>query len=624
MKKLLTISLLFLATYVNAQYMPRQDKIWARSTAGEPITLDGVLNESAWAKAESLQIIYGVVGTIPTSGYRSENNPDGITDPTHATVKFLTNNNQLYIAFVIPDSSIGGGPTGSAWPFWDGILMSVKNAKSSTRPTPAVEIFPTFLFTGDSVGAPFKLGYDGKYRDKAPAAQLARWDAAVKIHGTSNDDSTPDTSWIVEMKINLDSVGYHATAPGGDVIALNFSIWDQDWYFTKNAQKMSSERTWWQAPWGNSNGPNFGRVYVEPEVTINSGVIPEVLPDGIIPNGAGLPDPVIDGELDEASWAGAYTFNIAWGDSLLRTTYPSIGPLASGQWQPELVTGSKPPVLDPSFATIKIFFKDDYLYLGADVNDMLIQGLDNYDQVDGLGLILADRGTFDENEHTPVTKLLRMNFAADGLLHGFDALAPLIDSGATIAAKLKGTSTINVNSDIDEGYKIEMKLDLKKLGYPTGLGDKLIFAGVDLYDGDSFDDAAKNYGTRTWWFREHAGGPALAWLEMDPSKLTDVDKDISVSIPSTIELRGNYPNPFNPITSIQYSIPQSGKVGLIVYNNLGQQVSRIKISDQAAGTHDYSFNGAGLSSGIYFYQLILQSVEGKSFESKVGKMILIK
>jgi hypothetical protein len=70
MKKLLLLWLLMLTVYANAQYQPRQDIIWARSTAGETITLDGVLNEPAWAKAESLQVVYGTKGPIPSSGYR--------------------------------------------------------------------------------------------------------------------------------------------------------------------------------------------------------------------------------------------------------------------------------------------------------------------------------------------------------------------------------------------------------------------------------------------------------------------------------------------------------------------------------------------------------------------------
>jgi hypothetical protein len=628
MKRFLLIGLLVLTAYVNAQYQTREDIIWARSIAGESITLDGVLNENAWTKAESIQVVYGVLGTLPSSGYRSEFQPDANTDSTRATVKFLIDGNQLYLGFTIPDSSVGGTKD---WARWDAILMSVKDKASSTRPAPASEYFYTWWLSGGGdtltawVGRPPR--FVGKYGDiednGRTEAEIAAWDAVTIVNGKANDDQ-PDNGWTVEMRIDISAQGYDAIITEGEVVALNFSIWDVDNVFGGDASKISAARTWWQAPWGNAHGPNFGRVMTRPDVTINSGALPVVPPDVIIPNGAGLPDPVIDGKLDEATWAGAYSFNIAWSDSILRASYPGVGPLASGQWQPELVTGSRPPILDPSFATIKMLFKDHYLYLGADVNDQLIQGTETYDQVDGLGLILADRGTLDENEHIPVFKLLRMNFSLDGTLQAYDALTALIDSGANIAAILKGQSTININTDVDEGYYLEMKLDLTKFGYPTDLGDKLLFAGLDLYDGDSFDDAVKNYGTRTWWFREHTGGPAAAWMELDPNKLTDVEKTETALIPETISLNGNYPNPFNPSTKINYSIPQSGNVNLMVYNGLGQQISRIPMGNQIAGTYEYKFNANDLASGIYFYQILLQNVDGKSFESIIGKMILMK
>ncbi len=169
-----------------------------------------------------------------------------------------------------------------------------------------------------------------------------------------------------------------------------------------------------------------------------------------------------------------------------------------------------------------------------------------------------------------------------------------------------------------------MKLDLTKFGYPSDLGNQVLWGGMDLYDGDSFDDAAKNYGTRTWWFREHAGGPAAAWMVLDPDKLTGVENKPIATIPSTIELKGNYPNPFNPSTKISYSVPQAGNVSLIVYNSLGQQITKVVMGNQNAGGYEYKFNANNLSSGIYFYQILLNSVDGKSYESKVGKMILMK
>ena len=71
---------------------PRQDYIWARATAG-PITMDGQLNEPAWAQADSMVIRYGQDSGIPGSGWFNE---AGLlpSDPTSATLRFLHVGNQ--------------------------------------------------------------------------------------------------------------------------------------------------------------------------------------------------------------------------------------------------------------------------------------------------------------------------------------------------------------------------------------------------------------------------------------------------------------------------------------------------------------------------------------------------
>ena len=46
----------------------------------------------------------------------------------------------------------------------------------------------------------------------------------------------------------------------------------------------------------------------------------------------------------------------------------------SGHWQPELGGNPKPPIIDPSYGKIQMFFKDDYLYLAADIDDGRVQG----------------------------------------------------------------------------------------------------------------------------------------------------------------------------------------------------------------------------------------------------------
>jgi len=200
-----------------------------------------------------------------------------------------------------------------------------------------------------------------------------------------------------------------------------------------------------------------------------------------------------------------------------------------------------------------------------------------------------------------LAEMLRINFDAAGQPAVYDFLQTLIDTGkAEYGVALKGATTVNNNTDVDEGFTIELKVDLTGLGYPANLGDKLIFLGADLFDGDSFEDPLADYGSRTWWFRENDGGPALAWGYLDPNKPVGVEDEISGLIPNSIELYGNYPNPFNPSTKIKYSVPESGIVNISVFNTLGEEVESINLFNNA-GLNEFNFNAANLSTGVYFF-----------------------
>lgn len=89
--------------------------------------------------------------------------------------------------------------------------------------------------------------------------------------------------------------------------------------------------------------------------------------------------------------------------------------------------------------------------------------------------------------------------------------------------------------------------------------------------------------------------------------------------PDEYTLSQNYPNPFNPQTTIAYSLANAESVHLAVYDMLGRQVAvLVDGSQQTVGTYTVRFDASGLSSGIYFYQIIAGQF------SKTGRMQLIK
>ena len=73
--------------------------------------------------------------------------------------------------------------------------------------------------------------------------------------------------------------------------------------------------------------------------------------------------------------------------------------------------------------------------------------------------------------------------------------------------------------------------------------------------------------------------------------------------PYLFSLKNNYPNPFNPTTTIQYTLGISGKVKLVVYDNTGKIVRTIYDTYQQAGKHLIEFDGSTLSSGMYTISL---------------------
>ncbi len=102
-------------------------------------------------------------------------------------------------------------------------------------------------------------------------------------------------------------------------------------------------------------------------------------------------------------------------------------------------------------------------------------------------------------------------------------------------------------------------------------------------------------------------------FEYDP---TSVDDD--ENIPLRFELKNNFPNPFNPETKIEFSIPASSLTTLKIYDILGREVAVLINELKQPGNHEIVFDAKNLSSGVYLYKLTA------GINSQIKKMILIK
>ena len=95
--------------------------------------------------------------------------------------------------------------------------------------------------------------------------------------------------------------------------------------------------------------------------------------------------------------------------------------------------------------------------------------------------------------------------------------------------------------------------------------------------------------------------------------------EVSLEAPKVFALSQNYPDPFNPSTTIQFTIPSDGRATLKIYNTLGREVATLFDGCAAAGEYyQATFNASNLASGIYFSRL---EFEGKM---QVKKMMLLK
>jgi len=243
--------------------------------------------------------------------------------------------------------------------------------------------------------------------------------------------------------------------------------------------------------------------------------------------------------------------------------------------------------------------------VGADVFRAMSYG---YDTATGLGF-----------------KLATFNIRGSELLHGLELSLSQLEVGDDLCPQVSGMS-FEYDASKPVGQRVvesSVKIGCRSLNprrtysitSNSGLPQMLAMMGItiqDMKELPSFEfQVVRDYIGRLRRVDYRAEG--RIW-----DKSVRVQRHCDLAWDRHDGCSHNYPNPFNPSTTITYILPANSHVTLTVYNTLGQLVTTLVNQDERAGAHDVRWNAGNAASGIYFYRLNAGSV------TETKKMILAK
>ncbi|MCF7904991.1 MAG: T9SS type A sorting domain-containing protein [Candidatus Marinimicrobia bacterium] len=307
-----------------------------------------------------------------------------------------------------------------------------------------------------------------------------------------------------------------------------------------------------------------------------------------------------DGFFDE--WAGIEPFIIgqpnSWGHSEVNNT-----------------------VTDNSDASAKLYLAvdQDYLYVAADVVDDVYYGwtpgTGNWWDHDALQLFIGlydqrgpRHGSFQRGDEPDYSVV----FANDSLYN---------DNPGGMSEMAGSGDGMYYFEGFSSDYVIEAKISLDSLAasgedakFVPQNGMRIIMEPI-LHDNDGsgWEGNVESSPLNT----DNAWNNNNEWSQTWVGTGDLVSRE-DVTLPGVYALRANYPNPFNPSTTISYEIAQQEHVKLTIYNMLGQEVANLVNEVQPAGTYQIQFDASTMASGIYLY-----TIEAGSF-GDTQKMILLK
>ena len=264
---------------------------------------------------------------------------------------------------------------------------------------------------------------------------------------------------------------------------------------------------------------------------------------------------------------------------------------------------------------------EDYLYIAADVIDDVYDG---YQPDDGTG------GWWENDVFELFIGLYDQRGAKHvGMMRGDEPDYKFFFLETHTVNDFNAQDTLAVNGDgnyYQEGFNPDWVVEAKLALDDIAFGDDIRLNAVNgmripieptFHDNDGAGWEGNLVGSPT--NTDNAWQTPSVWSStwIGDQSMVGIDGNDGV-IPHEFALYHNYPNPFNPATTIEFSIPETQRVTLKVYNLMGQEAVTLVDGELQAGYHATKWHAGNMASGIYFYRLMSDK------KAITQKMILMK
>lgn len=236
-------------------------------------------------------------------------------------------------------------------------------------------------------------------------------------------------------------------------------------------------------------------------------------------------------------------------------------------------------------------------FLTSEVPDLVFENVDTlqYEMNSGLLFFAENLTVSSETNITADSALIQMT---EGYLPEEDSLG-VEDAGFLEVTSGPSWIRLSGNDDLDDYEEV------------------LQTAYLTAFEAETYSDTLKRFEIKIWK-GAFASDPVVKYVSVSYSDTTTTSAKEPGALPDSYSLSPNYPNPFNPVTSVRFSLPEPAEVKLTIFNMLGQEVAVLVNEKKNAGWYTVQIDANSWASGLYIYRL-----QAGGF-LKSGKMTLIK